>query len=268
MYRCWKRLRPGKGCAAFENVSSPESRWRWDVSLLCNRCCTSENHFSPTFACDILCLLSLYQSWIRSFGLIMEHLPPLRILNSASRAKCIRDDKKRAWIVRYGQRNGALGENRDDVCRLKCHSQELAGLDIRYNVTLTQSLKGGSMPFQLFAMRQFMLFNLYVIFDRNGNLGNTLSLFPNTALCFLHWVSNQRRERNSVIYRDKKNIFFLLWNKKSGFYGKKTFYWIFLKRNIKLNLLIFIVKTFHIYIVLILFNIFKYRSGNIRFCGA
>lgn len=39
-YRCWKRLRSGKGCAAFENVSSPESRWRWDASLLCNRCCT------------------------------------------------------------------------------------------------------------------------------------------------------------------------------------------------------------------------------------
>jgi len=74
---------------------------------------------------------------LESFGLIMGHLPPLRILNSASRAKCICDDKKRAWIVRYGQRNGALGENRDDVCRLKCHSQELAGLDIRYNVTLT-----------------------------------------------------------------------------------------------------------------------------------
>jgi len=72
-------------------------------------------------------------------------------------------------------------------------------------------------------MRQFMLFNLYVIFDRNGNLGNTVPLFPNTALCFLHWVSNQRRERNSVIYRDKKNIFFYFEIKNQVFTVKKLF---------------------------------------------
>jgi len=92
----------------------------------------------------------------------------------------------RAWIVRYGQRNGALGENRDDVCRLKCHFQELAGLDIRYNVTLTQPPKGGSMPSQLLAMRQF-IFYLYVIFDRNENLGNTVPLFPNALFSALRF---------------------------------------------------------------------------------